>query len=113
MVKNKKNNFSPFYGNNHFETYEIEQQTLDSISLNLPDIDLLKIDVEGYGYVAFQGGTETIRKHNPIIQIEILAKKDDYQISKNRFKILENLVTMCWLQKHYTTHFSQTLSAQI
>jgi len=54
-----------------------------------------------------QGGTETIYKHNPIIQIEILAKKDDYQISKNKIlKFLGNLDYKCvGYKKHYTTHF--------
>tara|TARA_B100001113_G_scaffold353817_1_gene360245 strand:+ start:3276 stop:4034 length:759 start_codon:yes stop_codon:yes gene_type:complete len=107
-LKTRRIIFSPFTSlSNHFETYEIEQKTLDSISLDLPDIDLLKIDVEGYGYEVLQGGTETIYKHNPIIQIEILAKKDDYQISKNKIlKFLGNLDYKCvGYKKHYTTHF--------
>jgi len=47
---------------------EVEVVTLDS--LGLEDIDLLKIDVEGYEYEVLIGGEQTIRAQKPVIVVE-------------------------------------------
>lgn len=41
-------------------------------SLNLYDVDLLQLDVEGYEAEALTGGMDTIRRCRPVIQVEIL-----------------------------------------
>ena len=51
------------------------RKLLDSIDLNTENIDILKIDVEGYSYQVLDGAKETINKFKPIIQLEILSKK--------------------------------------
>lgn len=42
-------------------------------SLNLYDVDLLQLDIEGYEIEALRGGLETIRRCRPVIQVEILG----------------------------------------
>lgn len=49
---------------------EIEVVTIDSLELN--DLDLLQLDIEGYEPKALLGGLETIRRCHPVIQVEIL-----------------------------------------
>ncbi len=40
-----------------------------------PDIDFVKIDVEGFEYNVLTGGENTLRQHKPIIYIEIMEDK--------------------------------------
>jgi len=47
---------------------DIPMITIDS--LNLPYLDFLKIDIEGFEYFALLGAIETIKKHKPIIIFE-------------------------------------------
>jgi len=54
---------------------EIETRTLDSF--DLPKMDFMKIDVEGWEYQALLGAKETIQKYLPNIYIEIWHKKYD------------------------------------
>ncbi len=51
-----------------FYTKETEVKTLDS--LNIKDIDLIKIDVEGHENKVLQGGINTIKSQRPLIIIE-------------------------------------------
>lgn len=39
-------------------------------SLDLPNCDLILLDLEGYEYCALMGAWDTIKKHQPIIQVE-------------------------------------------
>jgi len=50
----------------------VKTQTLDS--MNLPKIDFVKIDVEGWEKQVLEGGKETILKDQPLIYIEIWEK---------------------------------------
>jgi len=47
---------------------EIEVRTLDS--LNLPDVDFIKIDVEGWEHNVVKGAAETIRRCRPAMIVE-------------------------------------------
>jgi FkbM family methyltransferase len=45
--------------------------TLDS--LNLTEVDFIKIDVEGYEYFVLKGATKLIESQRPIVQTELIA----------------------------------------
>ena len=52
-----------------FEVQSIRLETLDGQSI--PDIGFIKIDVEGHEEKVIRGGMETLRKHKPVLVIEI------------------------------------------
>lgn len=54
--------------NTGYERVTVEQRTLDSY--NFEDVDIIKIDVEGYELLVLEGAQQTIEKNRPIIQIE-------------------------------------------
>jgi hypothetical protein len=51
------------------EEYEVPVITLDG--LQLTDLRLLKVDVEGWELEVLKGGTESIRECRPVILIEV------------------------------------------
>ena len=53
----------------------VKTKTLDSF--NLPKVDFMKIDVEGYEAQVLSGAKETITKWKPKIYIEIWEKNVD------------------------------------
>ncbi|OQW68076.1 MAG: FkbM family methyltransferase [Proteobacteria bacterium ST_bin12] len=55
----------------------VQQKTIDS--LNLPRVDLIKIDVEGMEVDVLQGAVETIKRCKPMMTIEII-KTDKVQV---------------------------------
>jgi FkbM family methyltransferase len=57
----------------------VKVQTTRLDDLNIEDVSLIKIDVEGHELSVLRGGTETIRKNRPHLYIEI---QDEYQLSK-------------------------------
>ncbi len=65
---------------NHSKAVTVNTSTLDSyISQKysgLERISLLKIDIEGHEPSALSGSLETIKKHRPIIFVEILTRSD-------------------------------------
>ncbi|MBK6851620.1 MAG: FkbM family methyltransferase [Burkholderiales bacterium] len=50
------------------ETGEVEVRTLDSFSFD--EIDLIKIDCEGYEYPIVMGAIETLKRNRPVVVIE-------------------------------------------
>ncbi len=50
------------------EGFPVEVRTLDSFELH--DVDLIKIDCEGYELFVLQGGEETIRRERPTVFVE-------------------------------------------
>lgn len=50
--------------------------TIDS--LELVDVDLLQLDIEGYELRALRGGAETIRRCRPVIQVELRGFTEKY-----------------------------------
>ena len=69
---------------------KIPLKTLDSF--NFSDVDLIKIDVEGYEQDILLGALETIEKNRPVLVIE--QQKHEYQndmASLPSIRFLENL----------------------
>lgn len=67
----------------HTQTYRIKDQTGDIPcrtidSLNLSEIDLIKIDVEGYELHVLKGAEQTIKNAKPIIQIEYNGNTENF-----------------------------------
>lgn len=62
----------PRVGNGTTVVYAI---TVDS--LNLPQVSLIHLDVEGFEYYVLQGAVETIKKHRPTIVVELTSLKDE------------------------------------
>lgn len=54
--------------NEGYARVEIKQRTLDSY--NFTDVDVIKIDVEGYELPVLEGATQTILNNRPIVQVE-------------------------------------------
>lgn len=54
--------------NTGYQRVSVPQVTLDSY--NFPDVDIIKIDVEGYELEVLKGATKTIDTHRPIVQVE-------------------------------------------
>ena len=89
-----------------FQTIKVDQKKLDSLNINIDKLDLLKIDVEGYALPVLQGGIEIIKKYSPLIQLEILSKKEEFKNSEIEIlKFMNNLnYKQTARKKHYTTH---------
>ena len=51
-------------------TEEIEVKTLDQ--LNYTDVDIIKLDIEGYEYAALVGSEDTIMRERPVVQVEMI-----------------------------------------
>jgi len=54
--------------NKGYPRIEVNQKTLDSY--NFKDVDIIKIDVEGYELLVLEGAEQTIDNNRPIVQIE-------------------------------------------
>lgn len=54
--------------NEGYERVSVEQKTLDSYGFE--DVDIIKIDVEGYELNVLEGASQTIAANRPIVQIE-------------------------------------------
>lgn len=50
-------------------------------SLELADLDLLQLDIEGYEWHALMGAAETVRRCHPLIQVEIRGFTEKYDKS--------------------------------
>lgn len=63
-----KLNGKPVKVNTGYQRVQVPQHTLDSY--NFTDVDIIKIDVEGYELQVLEGAVNTIAKNRPIVQIE-------------------------------------------
>ena len=106
-MKTRKLLLFPFLKNEEiYESYDVEQKQLDSTSFQVNSVDVLKIDVEGYTYEVLKGSKKFIEKYNPAIQLEILAKKEDFNIEKEKISkyLYELNYNLIGEKKHLTTH---------
>lgn len=82
----------PVKVNTGYQRVSVPQETLDSY--NFTDVDIIKIDVEGYELQVLEGAVQTIANNRPIVQIECVEIQPrafgktiddlmDYFISKN------------------------------
>jgi len=60
--------------------FKVEVVSLDSTLANADRVDIMKIDVEGFGGRVLEGAIETIRKHRPKIMFEVHEGSDELQI---------------------------------
>jgi FkbM family methyltransferase len=66
-------------GHSHVDTASLGRGSIDMYrldSLDLPHIDYIKIDCEGYELPILQGAEQTVRKYRPIMVIENKKHKD-------------------------------------
>lgn len=56
-----------------YALHTVTVNTLDSY--NFSDVDIIKIDVEGYEFPVIKGGEQTIRNCRPIVQLEIVESQ--------------------------------------
>jgi len=87
-------------------TFEIDVEVLDNLFATNEDIDVIKIDVEGYGYEVLQGSSVYLKNNSPVLQVEVLSKKINF-LSKE-MEILDYLndfnYRLVKRKQHYTTH---------
>lgn len=76
---------------------DIPQMTIDD--LNLPTLDFLQLDVEGFELNALIGGLDTIQKYSPVIMVETFGHGDDPTV------FLEDLGYHCVVKGHYDKVF--------
>jgi len=76
-------------GTNHITKLsgDVNLTTLDSFKFE--NVDVIKIDVEGYEISVLEGAKETVMREKPIIQIE--ANKSGKRYGKTKIDILEML----------------------
>ena len=70
-----------FIDKHNFPKIQVETKTLDSYEFD--QVDFIKIDVESYELKVLQGAENTIRKHKPIMYIEVCDPE--------AYKFMENL----------------------
>jgi len=68
----------------------LEENVIVLDSLNLSNIDVIKIDVEGHEYSVLQGSIETIKKDSPILLIEMFTYRNNIH-DANRKKCIDLL----------------------
>lgn len=64
----------------HFVTTGSSVDMITVDSLELKDVDLIQLDIEGYEICALRGAEETIDRSQPIIQVEILDRSDGDEV---------------------------------
>jgi FkbM family methyltransferase len=67
---------------------DIECRSLDSFDLH--DVDYIKIDVDGFEIPVLRGAQETLKRNNPVINIEMKERKRPKIVEESR-RILRNL----------------------
>ena len=74
------------------ERYPVKTVTIDSLNLN--ELDFIKLDVEGYEPKVIEGALETIKKFRPVITLESWSNhfgQTDIEHTKKQFKMLLDL----------------------
>lgn len=66
--------------------------TLTIDQFNLPDCNLIHLDIEGYEYYAILGAINTIKKFSPVVVLEINRSLKNFNLTKNDiFTLMENI----------------------
>jgi FkbM family methyltransferase len=87
-------------------TRKINTDTLDTLAINIPSPDFIKIDVEGHEYKVLQGAKNTLEKHAPILYVEIAdtlknIKRDFVHPDFDKiFKLLESYNYVAFISKN-------------
>ena len=77
-----KENLKTYRNSKRFSAPTISVRSLTIDSLNLKNVDFIKIDTEGYNMPVLKGMEETIEKYSPVIQIELLVGGSNDQMEK-------------------------------
>jgi FkbM family methyltransferase len=89
----------PNWGNvDENSKYPIETITIDS--LNLEELNFIKLDVEGYEPKVINGGINTIKKFRPIITLESWANHSGGVDVNHTKEIFENLINLNYSVSH-------------
>ncbi len=74
----------------------VQIRTIDS--LKLANLDLIKIDVEGFEYQVLNGGTDTLARDKPTVIVEILRKWSQSfdRVPQDTFHILVEMGYFCF-----------------
>jgi FkbM family methyltransferase len=79
---------------------DVEVIALDEALRNEPQVDIIKIDVEGFEVRVLEGARATIDRHRPIIYVE--SNQRDFAAVCN---ILEEARYVCWMRFNFTPTF--------
>jgi FkbM family methyltransferase len=83
---------------------DIEQITLDSLNLN--DIDFIKIDVQGHELDVIKSATETIKRNKPILEFEYnMLAKTLYNIEYSEIELYLNSINYVFDKKNDNNYF--------
>lgn len=75
-----------------YESEKGSQSTLILDSLMFPKLDYIKLDLEGFELKALKGGYKTIKKHRPVVVVEVGSQLGRYNNSTNEvIKFFEDL----------------------
>jgi FkbM family methyltransferase len=68
---------------NGFKEIEINVDTLDNIlnSVKTDQLDIIKIDIEGHELKAIEGASQTIKKFNPYLVVEIEGRHHNHSVN--------------------------------
>ena len=93
--------YDTYSGTNHItESHgDVEINTLDSY--NFGDVDVIKIDVEGYEISVLYGAKQTITTQKPLLQIEGNSAGKRYGIHKKQIHDLLNQWGMTRIEKKW------------
>jgi len=81
-------------GNINSTPTDIQVETLTIDSLNLSELDFIKLDVEGYELKALKGGIETIKKFKPIITLECWENHQGYSSLTHTQTIFKEIIDL-------------------
>ena len=85
FMKTHNNNKGKNYVTNNKTSGDIEVEVVTIDSMNFTDVDIMKIDVEGYEPFVLQGAEQTILRDRPVIQTEIspdYLKRNNYTVQQ-------------------------------
>jgi FkbM family methyltransferase len=84
--------------------YEIKTMTLDRYCYlnNVPRLDCIKIDVEGFELNVLDGGKETIKVHQPVLIIEIEKRQHP---DKKVIDLVNEIISKFSIKRKYIPYF--------
>lgn len=87
---------------NNYQFININSLTLDEYCSNYASPSFIKLDAEGAETDIIKGGWETIKKHHPVISLEVWTKKiKKHKLSLNAVRLLYQLgYQSYWLDFH-------------
>jgi FkbM family methyltransferase len=90
---NSRGSLAPIVDTGTYTEIKVQTGTLDNVSatMALQRLDLVKIDVEGHELEVVKGGEQTLRKHQPLLLIEIEQRHHGSTPIDNIWAFIEGL----------------------